>query len=278
MSAKILLVDDDEKIREILRAYLQRDGYGVEEVADGEEALTAFDHTRPDLVILDLMLPGLDGWEVCKRIRAKSRVPIIMLTARGEEFDKVLGLELGADDYVSKPFSPRELTARVKAVLRRTDAGPSPEETLRFPDLEIDRASRRAFYNGKEVFLTPKEFDLLWFLASNPGRVFSREQLLEKVWGYDYFGDTRTVDTHIKRLREKLGSKAEPPRERRRRPEETPETEPDDDRGGAMRQVSGRNRNGGGCEDVDAGDERGFIKTVWGSGYRFEPPGTEERK
>ncbi|HHY38919.1 MAG TPA: response regulator transcription factor [Clostridia bacterium] len=246
MSAKILVVDDDEKIREILRAYLERDAYGVEEAADGEEALTTFERTKPDLVILDLMLPRLDGWEVCRRIRAKSQVPIIMLTARGEEFDKVLGLELGADDYVSKPFSPRELMARVKAVLRRADTGPSPEETLRFPGLEIDRASRRVFYNQKEVLLTPKEFELLWFLASNPGRVFSREQLLEKVWGYDYFGDTRTVDTHIKRLREKLGFKTE----------------------------TGSNRGVGEYRDVDveSSDERGLIKTVWGSGYRFEPP------
>lgn len=263
MSSRILVVDDDEKIREILRIYLEREGYEVEEAADGEGAILAAERAKPDLVILDLMLPQLDGWEVCRRLRTKSQVPIIMLTARGEEFDRVLGLELGADDYVSKPFSPRELVARVRAVLRRTEKGPSQVEALRFPGLEIDRSSRRVFCHDEEVALTPKEFELLWFLASNPERVFTREQLLDRVWGYEYLGDTRTVDTHIKRLREKLSPKREFEavcEHGRRR-----------DHGNLEENIDSREHE---PEEGSAGDidDKWLIKTVWGLGYRFEPP------
>lgn len=205
MGELILVVEDEPKIREIVRAYLRRDGFSVEEAGDGEEALRKARETNPKLVILDLMLPGVDGWEVCRQIRKTSDVPIIMLTARGEEADRVAGLELGADDYVPKPFSPRELVARVKAVLRRTRPDRERERVLQYGNLVIDLASRSVLCRGREVPLTPREFDLLWFLAKSPGRVFTRESLLQQVWGYEYLGDTRTVDTHVKNLREKLG-------------------------------------------------------------------------
>jgi two-component system response regulator ResD len=205
MGELILVVEDEPKIREIVRAYLQRDGFSVEEAGDGEEALRKAREANPQLVILDLMLPGVDGWEVCRQIRKTSDVPIIMLTARGEEADRVAGLELGADDYVPKPFSPRELVARVKAVLRRTRPDREKGHVLQYGDLVIDLASRSVLCRGCEVPLTPREFDLLWFLAKSPGRVFTRESLLQQVWGYEYLGDTRTVDTHVKNLREKLG-------------------------------------------------------------------------
>ncbi|MDI6893278.1 MAG: response regulator transcription factor [Bacillota bacterium] len=202
---RILVVDDEPKIREIVRVYLQRDGFAVEEAEDGEQALAKVKALNPQLVILDLMLPGVDGWEVCRQIRRTSAVPIIMLTARGEETDRVVGLEMGADDYVPKPFSPRELVARVKAVLRRTRPRAERGQVLQYGDLLIDRDCRRVVCHASEIPLTPKEFDLLWFLAKAPGRVFTREKLLEHVWGYEYLGDARTVDTHVKNLREKLG-------------------------------------------------------------------------
>lgn len=203
--ANILVVEDEESVRELLRLYLEKEGFKVELASDGEEALDKMSRTSPDLVLLDLMLPKKDGWEVCREIRKTSYVPIIMLTARGEEFDKVLGLELGADDYIAKPFSPREVVARIKAVLRRANSISLSRgriwETL---GLKIDYEAKKVEVKGREINLTPKEFELLWFLVNHPRRVYTREQLLEHVWGYDFAGDTRTVDTHIKRLREKL--------------------------------------------------------------------------
>ncbi|MGB9791207.1 MAG: response regulator [Thermacetogeniaceae bacterium] len=205
----VLIVDDEENIREVLKLYLSKEGFQVETAADGEEALAKLREAKPQLIVLDLMLPKIDGWEVCRQIRRESSVPIIMLTAKGEEMDRVLGLELGADDYVTKPFSPRELVARIRAVLRRT-ANTSSEssqepEILTFPGLVINYPSHKVLVNSKEVELTRKEFELLWFLARNEKRLFTREQLLENVWGYEYAGDTRTLNTHIQRLREKLG-------------------------------------------------------------------------
>ncbi|TYP56757.1 response regulator transcription factor [Thermosediminibacter litoriperuensis] len=201
---KILIVDDEKKIVELVRLYLEKEGFKVDEAHDGRQALDMITKGEYNLIILDLMLPVIDGWTVCKEIRKKSDIPIIMLTARGEEFDKVLGFELGADDYVVKPFSPRELVARVRALMRRF--GPKdPEQTLEFPGLVIGPESRTVRVDGKEVALTPKEFDLLYFLAKNKEKVFTREKLLEEVWGYDFFGSLRTVDTHIKQIREKLG-------------------------------------------------------------------------
>ena len=200
---KVLVVDDEESVRELIELYLTKEGFDVVLAKDGKEALRLNGEHHPDLIVLDLMLPGLDGWEVCKQIRSTSRVPIIMLTARSEEVDRVVGLELGADDYVVKPFSPREMVARVKAVLRRGTAGPDEQETLTFPGLRIDRTQHRLEVDGEEVHLTPTEFRLLWCLASQPGRVFSRAELLDKIWGYDSESDARTVDVHIKRLRQK---------------------------------------------------------------------------
>ncbi len=202
----ILVVDDEDHIRELVRLYLEREGYTVAMARDGEEALDKIRKQSPQLVILDIMLPKLDGWDVCRETRKFSQVPVIMLTAKGEEFDKVLGLELGADDYLTKPFSPRELVARVRAILRRTvaDEPQAADNVISIPGLTINQLSREVLVNGQETALTPKEFDLLWFLAGNPGKVFTREQLLTAVWGYDYYGDLRTVDTHIKRVREKV--------------------------------------------------------------------------
>ncbi len=201
----ILIVDDDHAVGEVLSRYLQKEGFTPILAYDGEEALKAVNQFHPHLVLLDLMLPKKDGWTVCREIRRISTVPIIMLTARGEEFDRVLGLELGADDYIAKPFSPREVVARVKAVLRRVNMQEeSFKKSLRFEFLSIDYEARIANVKERELNLTPKEFDLLWFLAKNPSRAYAREQLLELIWGYDFAGDTRTVDTHIKRLREKL--------------------------------------------------------------------------
>jgi two-component system response regulator ResD len=202
----ILVVDDEEHIRELVRLYMEKDGYTVAVAADGEEAVQKAKQLHPQLIILDIMLPKLDGWDVCREVRKFSEIPIIMLTAKGEEFDKVLGLELGADDYLTKPFSPRELVARVKAILRRAvpEESVSNEDLLSFPGLTINQSSREVMVDEREATLTPKEFDLLWFFAKNPGKVFTREQLLTAVWGYDYYGDLRTVDTHIKRLREKV--------------------------------------------------------------------------
>ncbi|MBE3586371.1 response regulator transcription factor [Desulfofundulus thermocisternus] len=202
---KILVADDEVKIRELVRLYLEREGFAVVEAADGAAALDYLAREHFDLVILDLMMPSTDGWTVCREMRKRDNpVPIIMLTARGDEIDRVLGLEMGADDYVVKPFSPRELVARVKAVLRRYGGGKNEPEVLVYDGLTIDPLSHRVEVNGQVVNLTPKEYDLLYTMALSPGRVFTREQLLEKVWGYDFFGEGRTVDTHITRLREKL--------------------------------------------------------------------------
>ena len=200
----ILIVDDEKRVTDLLALYLTREGYEAITASDGEEALHKASLHKPALVILDLMLPKIDGLEVCRRLRQNSSVPIIMLTARDDDLDKILGLEMGADDYVTKPFNPREIIARVKAVLRRLSPQELNSRTIKLPYLEINLNEYKVQVDGKEVALTPKETELLWTLASQPGRVFTRDQLLEQVWGYDYVGDTRTVDTHIKRLRHKL--------------------------------------------------------------------------
>jgi len=231
MTKKILAVDDDAKVLKILQHSLTREGFEVICASDGFEALERAKETKPDLILLDIMMPGMDGWEVCKEVRRKSNVPIIMLTARDDEMDRVLGLELGADDYVAKPFSPRELVARVKAVLRRSQAVPATEQPagepiLQFPGLSINPELRLVLVDGRSVTLTPKEYELLYQLARSPRRTFTRDELLETIWGYDYMGDTRTVDTHINRLRDKL-LKA-------------------------------------------SGNKSSYIATVWGVGYRLE--------
>lgn len=202
---KVLIVDDDENIAELISLYLMKECYETKIVNDGEEALKAFPVFKPNIILLDLMLPGIDGYQVCREIRMTSQIPIIMLSAKGEVFDKVLGLELGADDYMVKPFEMKELLARIKAVLRRYQTGTdAPAKELSFPGLTVNISSYTCFYRGKELDMPPKEIELLYFLASHPNIVFTREQLLEQVWGYDFFGDSRTVDVHIKRLREKL--------------------------------------------------------------------------
>ena len=205
MNAKVLVVDDEHMVTEVVERYLKRDGYEVSLAADGNEALRIGLNWSPDLIVLDLMLPGIDGLEVCRRLRARALVPIIMLTARGEESDRIVGLEMGADDYIVKPFSPRELVARIKAVLRRTAAAPQPVGgTVRFGSVTVNPLTRAVTQNGAEVRLTAKEFDLLSFLTAHPGQVFSREQLMDKVWDYTYAGDASTVTVHIRRLREKV--------------------------------------------------------------------------
>ena len=201
---KILVVDDDSNICELINMYLQSTGYDTRVVYDGKSAQEVFSEFKPDLVLLDIMIPNIDGIDVLKWIRREGSTPVIMLTAKGETFDKVLALELGADDYVVKPFEPKELMARVKAVMRRYTADTSNKEMLKFSELVIDSNSYDVIYKGKEVKMPPKEFELLYYLASNKNKVFTREQLLCEVWGYDYPGDSRTVDVHIKRLREKL--------------------------------------------------------------------------
>ncbi|KPU45982.1 transcriptional regulatory protein SrrA [Oxobacter pfennigii] len=202
---KVLIVDDDQNVLELVKLYCEREGFEVIALSDGELVLPTFGRENPDAVILDIMLPGKDGLTLCRSLREVRMVPIIMLTAKGEEADRVLGLEMGADDYVSKPFSPRELVARIKAVLRRTQTiGEVTSWKLKYPCLEIQADTRRVFVDGKETEVTPKEFDLLYHLAQNPRRVFTRDELLATVWGYDYFGDQRTVDVHIRRLRAKL--------------------------------------------------------------------------
>jgi two-component system response regulator ResD len=230
--ARVLIVEDDPTVAEVVTRYLEREGFAVESVADGRDALERTDAHLPDLVVLDIMLPGLDGLEVCRRLRARAPVPVVMLTARGSEEDRVLGLDLGADDYVSKPFSPRELTARVKAVLRRArspldERSPDIErtETLEYDGLSIDLGAREARIRGELATLTAREFELLAFLVRRPRQVFRRDELLEHVWGYTY-GDTSTVTVHIRRLREKI-------------------------------------------EDDPSAPRR--ITTVWGVGYRFDP-------
>lgn len=208
---KILIVDDDNNIAELVSLYLTKECFETMIVNDGESALTAAKTFDPNLVLLDLMLPGIDGYEVCRALRANSQVPIIMLSAKGETFDKVLGLELGADDYMEKPFDSKELVARVKAVLRRYKVAPAVEtetpansKIVEYPGLLVNMTNYSCFYEGKQVDMPPKELELLYFLAKSPNQVFTREQLLDQIWGYDYAGDTRTVDVHIKRLREKL--------------------------------------------------------------------------
>lgn len=207
---KILVVDDDENIAELISLYLTKECFDTQIVHDGEAALQAFDRFEPDLMLLDLMLPGIDGYQVCREVRAKSQTPIIMLSAKGEVFDKVLGLELGADDYMEKPFDSKELVARVKAVLRRyrPAAQEKPDTSsvkkVDYPDLSINLTNYSVLYNGQNIDMPPKELELLYFLASSPNQVFTREQLLDHIWGYEYIGDTRTVDVHIKRLREKI--------------------------------------------------------------------------
>jgi DNA-binding response OmpR family regulator len=227
----VLVVDDEPTIAEVVSRYLQRAGYDTRIAGDGPTAVELARDTRPDLVVLDLMLPGLDGLEVMRRIRDggdRERVAVILLTAKGEESDRVIGLRLGADDYVVKPFSPAELVARVDAVLRRVDTSPEGEETLAFDGLRIDPAARQVLVDGEEVQLTQREFDLLLYLAQHPGRVFNRNQLMDAVWQYSFYSDTSTVTVHIRRLRAKI-------------------------------------------EPGDGEREPRWIQTVWGVGYRFSP-------
>jgi two-component system, OmpR family, response regulator ResD len=202
--AKVLVVDDDKNICEVIKMYLESSGYAVKVANNGKEAQELFSNYKPELVLLDVMLPYIDGIDVLKWIRKDHETPVIMITAKGETFDKVLGLELGADDYIVKPFEPKELMARVKAVLRRYTSEVDNKETLSFDNLVIDVNSYNVTYRGNEIKMPPKEFELLYYLASNKNRVFTREQLLCEVWGYDYPGDSRTVDVHVKRLREKV--------------------------------------------------------------------------
>ena len=208
---KILIVEDDENIAELISLYLMKECNDTLTVYDGEAALKSFASYAPDLVLLDLMLPGIDGYQVCREIRSTSQTPVIMLSAKGEVFDKVLGLELGADDYIIKPFDSKELVARVKAVLRRyhqaktvTPPEPNKSESVEYSGLSINLTNYSVIYDGRQVDMPPKELELLYFLASHPNQVFTREQLLDHIWGYEYAGDTRTVDVHIKRLREKI--------------------------------------------------------------------------
>ena len=227
---KILIVDDDKNICELLRLYLEKEGYQAVLAYNGEQAIEKFSAEKPDLTLLDVMMPKLDGWEVCRRIRATSKAPIIMLTAKGETFDKVLGLELGADDYIVKPFDTKEVVARIKAVLRRYGAGcADPKEEaenklIAYDQLSVDLTRYELKVRGKVVEAPPKELELLYYLASHPNRVFNRDQLLDEVWGFEYYGDSRTIDVHVKRLREKL----------------------------------------------ESASDKWNLKTVWGVGYKFE--------
>lgn len=207
VNSKILIVDDDINICELLRLYLEKDGFEPEVVTDGFAAIDIFNKFKPDLVLLDIMLPGLDGWQICREIRKTSQTPIIMLTAKGETFDKVLGLELGADDYITKPFETKEVIARIKAVLRRTVSQTPAVETAKevsYDKLSINLTNYELKVDGKAIDTPPKELELIYHLASNPNRVYTRDQLLDEVWGFEYYGDSRTVDVHVKRLREKL--------------------------------------------------------------------------
>ena len=207
---KILIVDDDNNIAELISLYLTKECFEKMIVNDGESALPAVESFQPNLILLDIMLPGMDGYQVCREVRSRLTLPIIMLSAKGEVFDKVLGLELGADDYIEKPFDSKEMVARVKAVLRRYKAAPAaPVETVsdkcaEYPDLIVNLTNYSVMYMGQQIDMPPKELELLYFLASSPNHVFTREQLLDQIWGYEYIGDTRTVDVHIKRLREKI--------------------------------------------------------------------------
>ncbi|MCL1964322.1 MAG: response regulator transcription factor [Firmicutes bacterium] len=201
---RILLVDDDPNIMQLVKLYLEKEGFEVDTADRGDAALEMFRKNPPSLMLLDIMLPGLDGWEVCREVRRTSKIPIIMLTAKGETFDKVLGLELGADDYITKPFEPKEMIARIKAVARRYQTGESPARECSYPGLTVNISRYSVTFQGQEMEMPPKELELLYFLASNANKVFTRQQLLEQVWGFDFFGDSRTVDVHVKRLREKL--------------------------------------------------------------------------
>ena len=204
-TGKILIVDDDQNICELLRLYTEKEGYNTVIANDGKRALECFETEAPDLILLDIMLPEFDGWHVCREIRKKSQCPIFMLTAKGETFDKVLGLELGADDYVVKPFEAKEVIARIKAVLRRSGKNdPNERKVVSFDKLSINLNNYELRVDGKQIDTPPKEMELIYHLASNPNRVFSRDQLLDEVWGFNYYGDSRTVDVHVKRLREKL--------------------------------------------------------------------------
>ena len=233
---KVLLVDDDPSIIEVLKLYFEKEGYQVVTCMQGDKAFAVFNTSKPDIIILDLMLPGTDGNDICREIRKTSDVPIIMLTARTDTLDKIIGLELGADDYIPKPFEPKEVLARVKAVLRRTEKRDSPQtapaeeeknsDIITYPGFSVDKIRYVVTVDGNEIYMPPKELELLFFLASNPNRVFTREQLLENVWGYDFYGESRTVDVHIKRIREKI---------------ENPDRE-----------------------------QNWCIKTVWSKGYKFE--------
>lgn len=202
---KIMIVDDDVNICELIRLYLEKEKYSTVIVNDGLDAVNSFAEVKPDLILLDVMLPGLDGWQVCRKIRSVSNVPIIMLSAKGETFDKVLGLELGADDYIVKPFETKEVLARIKAVLRRSVSSASEQvKEVHYDKLSINLTNYELKVRGEQVDTPPKELELIFHLASNPNRVFTRDQLLDEVWGFDYYGDSRTVDVHVKRLREKL--------------------------------------------------------------------------
>lgn len=209
LTGKVLIVDDDENISEVINMYLKSSGYNTRMAVNGKDAQTAYIEYDPDLVLLDVMIPVIDGIDLLKWIRKQGEKPVIMLTAKGDTFDKVLALELGADDYIVKPFEPKELIARVKAVLRRYSTESTKSEVINLSDLTIDSTSYKVVYKGEDVKMPPKEFELLYYLASNKNKVFTREQLLCEVWGYDYPGDSRTVDVHIKRLREKLSGGAE---------------------------------------------------------------------
>jgi len=203
--AKILIVDDNKQITSILEEYAKKEGYSTQIARDGQEAIREFEKINPDIILLDVMMPKMDGFEVCREIRKKSNVPILMITARGEDFERIMGLDIGADDYIVKPFSPPEVMARVRAILRRLNPGEEKKQSiLALHNLEINLDEYRVSVAGQPVSLTKKEIEILWTLASNRNRVFSRDHLLNSVWGYDYFGDTRTVDSHIKRLRAKL--------------------------------------------------------------------------
>lgn len=208
LNQKVLIVDDEVNICELLRLYVEKEGYKALISHDGNDAVEKFKSMSPDLVLLDIMLPGKDGWQVCREIRSIDNTPIIMLSAKGETFDKVLGLELGADDYIVKPFEPKELIARIKAVLRRSESSSATEETekneLKFDGLRINQETYEVYLDDKKIEMPPKEFELLYFLAKNTNKVYTRDQLLDEIWGYEFFGDSRTVDVHIKRIREKV--------------------------------------------------------------------------
>ncbi len=208
MNSKVLVVDDDTNICELLRLYLEKEGYTVTIANDGFSAVRKFNEIQPDITLLDIMLPGIDGWQVCREIRKQSDKPIIMLTAKGETFDKVLGLELGADDYVTKPFETKEVIARVKAVLRRFVSATAEKDIkiVKYDKLSVNLTNYELIVDGQKIDAPPKELELLYHLASNPDRVYTRDQLLDEVWGFDYYGDSRTVDVHIKRIREKLAN------------------------------------------------------------------------